>query len=533
VLNDGQQRVGIVWIQKEFGQLMFRYGHLIQFDSTHKVNKHHWNLFNLVFRESLGCWIAGAHMLLSRETNELIGMGLAAIRELMETFNINNLSPWVPRYFIVDDSAAEQQAIESAFENEAVGIYLCKVHSMRTLTRKVSATPVRKLLLNAMHAKTKFGCDRYIKEAIDASPYGDLKRYVRRSWNLESSKKWAMWARNHSMLLLQTTTTNNVESYHSELKRQGRKFVGKDRNFFGVFKRVEQIYEKMRIRREKALVKSKKVGAIVKMYPHLAKFPSIVQVMIQREFYLARDMFNNGEEVRYDLDIPICGCPFYMKYALPCKHIFFADLLSRNRVIYVNLNEEEEDGEQGEEEEGEQEREREQGEEEDGEQEQGGDNEWDSDEDELQGQAEPTSFLTDAAWENFYDGWEECGFEVYFTRERQAATSTIDTEQKEPETINNMPYKENIAILQETYYKMLDNFTGLDNATRKRIVNQFNQNLYGFIQEAQGFVDTQLFEVSLQIEETRRMIMSQNPVSINPFPHYVVVPEETSSPGNF
>ncbi len=73
-------------------------------------------------------------MLLSRETNELIGMGLAAIRELMETFNINNLSPWVPRYFIVDDSAAEQQAIESAFENEAVGIYLCKVHSMRTLT---------------------------------------------------------------------------------------------------------------------------------------------------------------------------------------------------------------------------------------------------------------------------------------------------------------------------------------------------------------------------------------------------------------
>jgi hypothetical protein len=52
-----------------------------------------------------------------------------------------------------------------------------------------------------------------------------------------------------------------------------------------------------------------------------------------------------------------------------------------------------------------------------------------------------------------------------------------------------MPYKENIAILQETYYKMLDNFTGLDNATRKRIVNQFNRNLYGFIQEAKGFVD--------------------------------------------
>ena len=68
IINDGiGQRVGIVWIEKEFGELMYKYGHLIQFDSTYKVNRHDWSLFNLVFRDNLGVWVAGAHMLINRE----------------------------------------------------------------------------------------------------------------------------------------------------------------------------------------------------------------------------------------------------------------------------------------------------------------------------------------------------------------------------------------------------------------------------------------------------------------------------------
>jgi hypothetical protein len=88
----------------------------------------------------------------------------------------------------------------------------------------------------------------------------------------------------------------------------------------------------MRTRREKAFTKSN-ISAIVKLYPKVALFPSNVQVMIQREFYLAREKFNNGEEIRYEMDTAVSGCSFYMKYSLPCKHIFLTDFYLVNETI--------------------------------------------------------------------------------------------------------------------------------------------------------------------------------------------------------
>ena len=36
---------------------------------------------------------------------------------------------------------------------------------------------------------------------------------------MRNTQQWALWARQHSPLLLQVTSTNPLESYHSELKR--------------------------------------------------------------------------------------------------------------------------------------------------------------------------------------------------------------------------------------------------------------------------------------------------------------------------
>src|SRR5207237_1446863 len=42
-------------------------------------------------------------------------------------------------------------------------------------------------------------------------------KYISRNY-AKNTKKWALWARQHSLLLLQVNLTNPLESYHSELK---------------------------------------------------------------------------------------------------------------------------------------------------------------------------------------------------------------------------------------------------------------------------------------------------------------------------
>src|SRR5207245_1188156 len=45
-----------------------------------------------------------------------------------------------------------------------------------------------------------------------------IQNYIKRNY-MKNTQQWALWARQHSPLLLQVTTTNPLESYHSELKR--------------------------------------------------------------------------------------------------------------------------------------------------------------------------------------------------------------------------------------------------------------------------------------------------------------------------
>ena len=69
-----------------------------------------------------------------------------------------------------------------------------------------------------MHKVTKTGCEELIKEAINKCQVPDIKRYISRNY-AGNTHQWAFWARQHSPLLLQITSTNAIESYHSELKR--------------------------------------------------------------------------------------------------------------------------------------------------------------------------------------------------------------------------------------------------------------------------------------------------------------------------
>ena len=120
-----------------------------------------------------------------------------------------------------------------------VDIFYCTVHSMRTLKRRVEVPEAKAELHKALAAFTKAACERHINNAVVLSPHEHQKQYIRKQWDVESSQRWAMWRRSHSMVLLQTKDTNNVENFHSQLKN-GYK-VGLQCGLYGVVIAVKKL----------------------------------------------------------------------------------------------------------------------------------------------------------------------------------------------------------------------------------------------------------------------------------------------------
>ena len=89
---------------------------------------------------------------------------------------------------------------------------------MRTWMTKIYETKVRRKMIHVLHKITKIGCDELIQQAIDECQVPTIKKYILRNY-IKNTNQWALWARQHSPLLLQITSTNAIESYHSELKR--------------------------------------------------------------------------------------------------------------------------------------------------------------------------------------------------------------------------------------------------------------------------------------------------------------------------
>lgn len=208
-------------------------GWLTLMDSTFNTNRFDWRLFTLYVRDKYNSWCIGAHFLVSGEEQVVVGRALKIIRRYTPK--------WQPRYFLCDNSSVEDQGIRKAFPGISKGeqncdVILCTVHVMRAWMRNISCDEVKKLMIQAMFKKTKIGCEELIQRAIQKSPYDKLKNYIRRNY-AKNTEKWALHARQHSALLLQVSSTNALESYHSELKRltSRRHGIIGEQFFFGDF----------------------------------------------------------------------------------------------------------------------------------------------------------------------------------------------------------------------------------------------------------------------------------------------------------
>ena len=97
-------------------------------DSTHKTNKHSWKLYTVLVRDSFGSWLSGGHFFVSGEEQVIVGKGLQVLKRWART--------WVPRYFTIDLSFTEENAVNRAFPGlpageQEVGIFFCTWHSRK------------------------------------------------------------------------------------------------------------------------------------------------------------------------------------------------------------------------------------------------------------------------------------------------------------------------------------------------------------------------------------------------------------------
>ncbi|RHZ57425.1 hypothetical protein Glove_388g20 [Diversispora epigaea] len=309
-----------------------KYGWLTLIDSTHKTNRYDYRLFTLYIRNEFGCWDVGAHFFVSNEDSDTVAEALKTIRR----FAVH----WKPRYFLQDQSNVEANGIKMAFpglkngEQECDTIF-CTVYLVRTWMSKIYEVKTRQKMIQAMHKWTRIGCEALIQQAIEECPVPTIKQYIKRYY-VKNNHQWALWARQHSPLLLQVTSTNSLESYHSELKRTTssqhgligacHKVVEPDQK-----KRTDSEYVAFEFRTKKISI----VGISDEILNEIHKFPFPVQRMLADEACAVEKRIEKGKAAPKLISLS-CNCLFYRRYLIPCRHIFHEHMYGFTKLLFAD-----------------------------------------------------------------------------------------------------------------------------------------------------------------------------------------------------
>ena len=191
---------GLIFALPRCLDVLRRRGYLTLMDATHDMNGLRWYLFTAMVRDEINCWHPSAHMLCDAQDSNIISRFLLKLKHWCY---------WQPRYFLTDDSAAEQLAVKKAFPGFGVDDFevthlLCRVHSMRSLDRALKTQKAARnhLIAALKYRKTSLGCDDSIERAFQAATNEKTRRYIKKEWQ-NTKALWANYARTHSCLLLQ------------------------------------------------------------------------------------------------------------------------------------------------------------------------------------------------------------------------------------------------------------------------------------------------------------------------------------------
>lgn len=153
----------------------------------------------------------------------------------------------------------------------------------------------------------------------------------------------AMYARQHSPLLLQVRSTNAVESWHANLKR-GYKEKMHGWALAGIGQHVvETLSNWLKTAKKRQVEFRTKTIPDFQHMPVLNRFPhSVQQLILAEKMEVEREQDGETEIAIDDNRDPICTCLFYRKWQLPCrhlikKHMIFEDVLTPANWEHINL----------------------------------------------------------------------------------------------------------------------------------------------------------------------------------------------------
>lgn len=157
---------------------------------------------------------------------------------------------------------------------------------------------------------------------------------------MATRKQWSLYARQHSQLLLQVTTTNIVESWHNSIKKRSGATRKKQVEFSlcGLARMIHETGLQWDAENKKRAwhFDTKKLS-IVRREPGLSLFPFPIQKLLHREIKRANAAMKEGKDPPSLANGGLeCWCRFFRAYSLPCFHLWHAHLI-QNCITRTHL----------------------------------------------------------------------------------------------------------------------------------------------------------------------------------------------------
>ena len=224
--KEPQGRFYAVIFAKQFRlQMLIKRSYFNLMNATHNVDVLNWHLFIIVIRTEYNTYLSYVHMIFSNKNDDIIAEFLHTIKTWCES-----RSDWQSKYFLTDDSAAEQRAVKLAFwglidgEME-VDHFFCRTHSERILNRRLIDDACKQarfhLYIVFYFRKISMGCEQFIKAVIKSAFNQKFRKYIENKW-WQTKKQWMYYVKQHLCFLLQIIITNIVKFWHHSIKQHAK-----------------------------------------------------------------------------------------------------------------------------------------------------------------------------------------------------------------------------------------------------------------------------------------------------------------------
>ena len=196
----------------------------------------------------------------------------------------------------------------------------------RKLSTKVDAKSRATLMAALCNRRTKLGALESTNQVIALASSPESVNYIRNNQLLEIDKQ-GNYARNHSALLLQVTTTNPIEAWYRLLKalaKLTKLTIRPKYSLAGIIALIAQCAKLYNAYTQKAAYNQsrKKLSATLE-YPWLNSFLYHVQLLLLNEIKAAASLTELGKDPTL-LDNGTCSYRFTRSYWLPCRYVILA-----------------------------------------------------------------------------------------------------------------------------------------------------------------------------------------------------------------